>query len=137
VAARLYSVSLSHPSYAALLMLERKDIEHKVVELLPGFHPVAVRLLGFPGATVPALRIDGRRVQGSLEISRFLDSFVASPPLFPAEPEARRAVEEAERWGERTLQPIPRRLFRWGTARHQYLRRWVVEESWACRCPAS
>jgi glutathione S-transferase len=128
VVAKLYSVELSHPSLAARLTLERKGIEHRVVSVLPGFHPMIVRALGFPGATVPALRIGGRRVQGTLEISRFLEELRASPRLFPADPEERRAVEEAERWGEQTFQPIPRRLFRWGTARHQYLRRWVVEE---------
>jgi glutathione S-transferase len=126
--ARLYSVSLSHPGHTARLMLERKGMEHQVVNIPPGVHPVAVRLAGFPGITVPALRVDGRRIQGSREISRFLDSVAPSPPLFPADPDERRAVEEAERWGEQTLQPIPRRLFRWGAARHQYLRRWIAAE---------
>ena len=32
-------------------------------------------------------------------------------------------VEEAERWGEAELQPIPRRLFRWALARDAGLRR--------------
>jgi glutathione S-transferase len=89
---------------------------------------VVVRLVGFPGITVPALRIDGRRVQGSRQISRFLDELRASPRLFPADRSERRAVEEAERWGEETLQSIPRRLFRWGAAKHQYLRRWIASE---------
>ncbi len=109
-------------------MLERKGIEHKVVNVVPGFQPVVVRAVGFRGITVPALRIDGRRVQGSRQISRFLDSLAPSPPLFPPEPSERRAVEEAERWGEETLQAIPRRLFRWGAARHRYLRRWIASE---------
>jgi glutathione S-transferase len=34
------------------------------------------------------------------------------PPLFPADRERRARVEEAERWGERVFQPVPRRLFR-------------------------
>jgi len=128
VPARLYSVSLSHPSHTARLMLEHKGIEHRVVNIVPGFQAPVVRLVGFRGITVPALRFDGRRVQGSREISRFLDQVAASPRLFPADVEHRRAVEEAERWGEHTLQPIPRRLFRWGAAQHQYLRRWIADE---------
>jgi glutathione S-transferase len=32
------------------------------------------------------------------------------PPLYPADPAQRAKVEEAERWGEETFQPIPRRL---------------------------
>jgi glutathione S-transferase len=109
-------------------MLEHKGVEHKVVDVLPGFQAVVVRALGFPGITVPALRIDGRRVQGSRKISRFLDELVPSPPLFPLDPAARSAVEEAERWGDETLQPIPRRIFRWGAAHNQHVRRWVAED---------
>ena len=84
--AKLYSMSLSHPSQAARLMLERKGIEHRVVELLPGFHPPQLRAAGFRGGTVPALKLDGRRIQGSLRISRALEQ--ARPdvaPLFPAD----------------------------------------------------
>jgi glutathione S-transferase len=128
VSAKLYSLSLSHPSQAARLMLERKGIEHEIKDLLPGFHPLQLRLAGFRGGTVPALRIDGRRIQGSLEISRALDEFQAEPPLFPAEPERRRAAEEAERWGERELQPVPRRIFRWTVVHRPELRRWLAAE---------
>lgn len=128
MAARLYSISLSHPSHTARLMLERKGIEHREVNIVPGFQPVVVRAMGFSGITVPALRIDGRRVQGSRQISRFLDDLGPSPPLFPSDPGERGAVEEAERWGEETLQGVPRRLFRWGAARHRWLRRWIVSE---------
>jgi glutathione S-transferase len=122
--ATLYSLTLSHPGHAARLMLERKGIEHRVVDLLPGPHPAMVRALRFPGATVPALRIDGRRVQGSREISHFLDSIRPDPPLLPSE-----EVAEAERWGEEVLQPIPRRAFRWGTSRNLELRQWVAEDA--------
>lgn len=135
--ARLFSVSLSHPSRAAQLMLEHKGVEHKVVDIVPGFQRLVVKVVGFRGTTVPALRIDGRRVQGSRQISRFLDELVPSPPLFPADGSERRAVEEAERWGEETLQPIPRRLFRWGAARHQYLRHWIAEEVVGMPAPAA
>jgi glutathione S-transferase len=127
MATTLYSLSLSHPSQAARLMLERKGIEHDVVDLLPGFHPLLVRLHGFRGATVPALRMNGRRIQGSLVISRALEALQPQPPLFPPDPERRRAVEEAERWGERDLQPVPRRLFRWGVSNRPELRRWLAE----------
>jgi glutathione S-transferase len=125
---KLYSLSLSHPSQAARLMLERKGIEHDVNDLLPGFHPLQLRLAGFRGGTVPALKIDGRRVQGSLEISRALDEVQPEPGLFPADPARRGAVEEAEAWGERELQPVPRRIFRWAVAHRPALRRWLAED---------
>ena len=126
--AKLYSLSLSHPSHAARLMLERKGIEYELVDELPGFHPLQLRLAGFRGGTVPALRIDGRRVQGSRRISRALDKLRSDPPLFPADPERRAEVVEAERWGEQVLQPVPRRIFRWGASHSQAVRRWIVAD---------
>jgi glutathione S-transferase len=127
MAARLYALAVSHPSQAARLMLEHKRLDHQVSKLLPGFHPLQLRVTGFRGATVPALRIDGRRVQGSRSISRALDELVPERPLFPADPAARRAVEEAERWGEEEPQEIVRRIFRWATAHRQAVRRWLGE----------
>lgn len=108
-------------------MLEHAGIEHEVVTLPPGFHAPILRVLGFEGRTVPALRFDGRKVQGSLEISRAVDALAPTRRLFPDDPEARKRVEEAERWGERELQPIPRRLFRWALNRHARLRRMLAE----------
>ena len=125
---KLYSLALSHPSQAARLMLERKGIEHEVKDLFPGGHPAQLRLAGFRGGTVPGLKIDGRRVQGSLNISRALDELQTEPRLFPADPGQRRAVEEAEAWGESVLQPVPRRMCRWGASRQQSLRLWIVTD---------
>jgi glutathione S-transferase len=93
-------------------MLERKGIDFKFVELIPGMHAAAVRPLGFRGGTVPALKLDGRRVQGTRQISRVLDEVHPEPRLFPADPELRGKVEEAERWGDEVLQNQPRRLTR-------------------------
>jgi glutathione S-transferase len=131
--AKLYSLSLSHPARACQLMLELKGIDHEVVDLLPGIHPVQLRAAGFRGGTVPAMKLDGSRVQGSVPISHFLEQRNPEPPLFPTEREPRHAVEEAEAWGEAELQPIPRRIFRWGTVRTPELRRWLAELS---RIPA-
>ena len=121
---KLYGMSMSHPAHAARAMLKHKGIEHELVNVPVGAQPVALRLAGFRGRTVPALKIDGRRVQGSLHISRALEEMRPDPPLFPAD--RREAVEEAEAWGERELQPLPRRFFRWGVAHRPELRRWLV-----------
>lgn len=126
--ATLYGLLFSHPSLAARLALERKGIEHRVVDLLPGMHPLQLRMHGFRGATVPAVKIDGRRLQGSRLITGLLDSVTSEPRLFPAEPAARRAVIDAERWGEQALQPVPRRLFRWCTTHSGQVRRWMAAE---------
>jgi glutathione S-transferase len=113
VKATLYAIAISHPSRAAVLMLRHKGIEAEIVNIPPGSQQVVMRALGFRGGTVPGLKIDGRRILGSTAISRALDELVPEPPLFPADPELRAAVEEAERWGDEVYQPVPRRIFRW------------------------
>jgi glutathione S-transferase len=127
VSVKLYSIAISHPARAAGMMLQRKGIEYELVNLMPGAQRALLRLQGFPGGTVPALEIDGRKVQGSVEISRALEELKADPPLFPADPEQRAAVEDAERWGDAVLQPVPRNLFRWCLARDGSARRALGE----------
>jgi glutathione S-transferase len=117
VGAKLYVTPGSHPSRAARLMLEHKGIDFKRVDLIAALHRPVVRARGFEAATVPALRIDGRRVQGTRKISRALDEIHPQPPLFPADPARRAGVEEAERWGDEVLQPLARRLTWWGVKR--------------------
>jgi glutathione S-transferase len=107
----------SHPSMAGRLMLERKGIAYRRVDLLPGLHKPLLRLLRFRDTTVPALKQDGRRLQSTLRISRKLDELRSDPPLFPADEPMRSKVEEAERWGEEVLQPVPRRLSWWAIRR--------------------
>jgi glutathione S-transferase len=43
-------------------------------------------------------------------IARFLDERQPEPPLFPADPAARKKVEEAEAWANETLQMAARRI---------------------------
>lgn len=108
--ARLFTIPASHPGWTARLMLERKGIPYKRVDLIPVVSKGVLRAAGFPRVTVPALRIDGVRVQGSLEIARELDRIVPDPPLFPADAAERARVEEAERWGDEVLQGVARRI---------------------------
>jgi glutathione S-transferase len=129
MAATLYTVTGSHPAESVRLMLDYKGVDHEVVHLFPGLQPLTLRARRFPGTTVPALRLEGRRLQGSLEISRVLEQARPEPSIFPGPDERRAAIEEAERWGESELQPVPRRLFRWCMARDSAARRWYGE--WA------
>ena len=128
MATRLYVIPISNPSGAAAGMMRHKRISHRLVTVMPGMHPFLVRFAGFEGHTVPALEIDGRKTQGSRRIARFLDELAPDPPLFPSGPDARAAVEEAERWGERALQPVPRRLFRYLMQTSEEARLWVGGE---------
>jgi glutathione S-transferase len=110
VKATLYVGAASHPSRTAQLMLERKGIPYKRRDLIYIVSKGWLRAARFPGVTVPALKLDGKRVQGSTAIARELDRVKPEPPLFPADPERRAAVEEAEGWGNEVLQPKARRI---------------------------
>jgi glutathione S-transferase len=130
--ATLYVFPGSHPCRSAMLMLDLKGIAYRRVDLLPGLHPLGVRLRGFPGSrtpirqvdgathrslglmdrigTVPALRFGTEKIQTNREIARFLEGTHPEPPLFPSDGERRRAVEEAELWGDEVLQMAARRI---------------------------
>lgn len=108
--AKLYVIPGSHPAMAVRRMLELKGIPYRRVDLMPVISRGALRALRFPSNTVPSLAIGGRKLTGSREIARELDSIRPDPPLYPADPERRVAVEDAERWGEEVLQPAARRI---------------------------
>jgi glutathione S-transferase len=108
-------------------MLELKGIDYDLAHVLPGNQRVHLRLAGFTGGTVPALKLDGRRIQGSTNIARELEAMNPDPPLYPHDVEERRRVEEAERWGDREFQDVPRRILRWGLMKDPELRRWFAE----------
>jgi glutathione S-transferase len=103
---------------AARLMLEQKGVAYKRTDLLPVISKLALRAVGFPGTTVPALKIDGGKVQGSRQIARELERLRPEPPLFPTDPEQRAAVEAAERFGDEELQS-PMRQILWWTIKHE------------------
>ena len=64
-----------------------------------------------PTMGVPAIKVDGRKVQGTRWIARALDEiYPDGPRLFPEDPAQRRKVQQAERWGEE-LQNAVRRIF--------------------------
>ncbi len=109
-------------------MVELKGVDHQLVTVAPMAQKAHLRAVGFRRGTVPAMKVDGKRVQGSRQIARALERRWPEPPLFPIDPELRARVEEAERWGEHELQPIPRRIFRYGVANDPVLRRWVIEQ---------
>jgi glutathione S-transferase len=116
--AKLYVIPASHPSRSAMLMLERKGIPYKRVDLIPVISKGILRALRFPGVTVPALNLNRNCIQGSREIARELDRVQPEPALFPADHEQRGKVEEAEAWGDE-FQQKPRRLSWWALKRNR------------------
>jgi glutathione S-transferase len=117
--ARLYVIPASHPSICSELMLQHKGIAYKRRDLIPVVSKLVVRSQRFPRNTVPAMKLDGRRVQGSREIARELERLRPEPPLFPADPERRAAVEEAERFGDEQLQHPVRQILWWAIKRNR------------------
>ena len=114
---RLYVLPASHPATTAALMLDLKGIAYKRTDLMPVISKGILRAAGFPRVTVPGLKIDGERVQGSREIAQALDRIRPEPPLFPADPDRRAAVEDAERFGDEELQHPIRQILWWGIKR--------------------
>lgn len=124
--AKLYSIPGSHPALSVALMLEHKSIPFKRVDLLPIVSKGVLRLNGFPRVTVPALKLEEGKVQGSRPIARELDRLVPDPPLLPDDPEKRKSVLEAERVGDEELQHPIRQILWWllkrnGSAMGSYL----------------
>ena len=74
--ATLFSLPGSNPAVSVKLMLDCKGIDYKTVDLLPLAHKPIVRMAGFPGVTVPALKFNGEKLQGSVDIARALDRIV-------------------------------------------------------------
>src|SRR5919197_310742 len=109
---KLYFFHGSCAAATARLELDYKRLDYELVYLPPVAHGFILGVRGFPRQTVPALELDGRRVSGTLEISRVLDELQPEPPLHPGD--AR--VEEAERWGEQ-LQDAQRRILYASTRR--------------------
>ncbi|HWF34714.1 MAG TPA: hypothetical protein VG295_05070 [Solirubrobacteraceae bacterium] len=107
---KLYMFPGSNSALIAQLMLDHKGADYRLVKLPPGLHAFIMLGLGFETMGVPGIKWGNRRVQGSRPISRVLDEIVPERPLFPSDPAGRKAVEDAERWGE-GLQNATRRIF--------------------------
>lgn len=125
-----------------MLMLEHKQLPYRRVDVVTLTHPLVARLHGFDAGgqrrraggrrtlpirvgdlfgTVPALAAGRDRISTNRGIARFLDDRHPERPLFPADPDERRKVEEAESWANETLQMAARR----------------IALAWAVRDPAS
>src|SRR3954452_22960241 len=128
---KLYVIPGWHACRSAMLMLEHKRVPYRRVDFITLTHPVAARLHGFDAGqqtrsaggrrtgpirfgdrfgTVPGLNADGRRISTNHGIARFLEERHPDPPLFPADPEKRAAVEEVEAWANGELQMAARRI---------------------------
>lgn len=110
---RLYTIPGSHPGAAIQAMLKYKGIAFERTDLMPMLSKPLLRMLGFPGVSVPAMRINGQRIQGSIAISRELDRLQPEPPLYPADPARRTTIDEIERFCDVGLQHPIRQAIWW------------------------
>jgi glutathione S-transferase len=127
----LYVIPGSHACRSAMLMLDHKRVSYRRVQMLTGLHPVEGRLRGFDAggqtraagglrtfairfgdglATVPGLASGDRRISTNSGIARFLENTHPDRPLFPVDPDQRRAVEQVEHWANDKLQMDARRI---------------------------
>jgi glutathione S-transferase len=110
---KLYVIHGSPPCAAVERALALKGLAYDKVEWPPPLH-AAIQWLLFGARTVPALKLSGNgsleKISGSRAIMRRLEQLEPDPPLFPADQAPRKAVEDAETWGDDVLQPVCRTL---------------------------
>ena len=101
----------SHFNEKARWALDWKGLPHRRTSLLPGPHmPRVKRLTG--QTSTPVLRVDERAVAGSARILEELEALQPDPPLFPAEPQARAAVDRLQaHFDEEVGPPVRTALF--------------------------
>ena len=101
---KLYGVPGSHPTALVEGALRAKGLRFERRDRLPLVHRLQHKIV-FGRGSAPAIRIDGRRLVGSLDILAELDRIAPDPPMYPA-PDTRELAE----WGEQELQNPARRL---------------------------
>lgn len=99
----LYALPASHPCATVEAGLRLKGLPYERIDLTFGIAPWQ-QIARFGRRTVPALRVGQQQVVGSRLILRTIEGMAPDPPLLPADPQQRRAVEEAEEWGDVVLQ---------------------------------
>src|SRR5438128_6433168 len=85
----LWHLKVSHYNEKARWALDYKRVPHVRRAAIPGQHQkIALRLTG--GRTLPVLVLDGEAIGDSTRIIEALERRYPQPPLYPADPDARR-----------------------------------------------
>jgi glutathione S-transferase len=105
----LWHLKVSSYNEKARWALDYKGLPHLRRAAIPGrHHRIAERLSG--GKTLPVLVLDSEAIGDSTEIIAALERRYPEPPLYPAEPEARRRALELEDFFDEELGPHVRLL---------------------------
>jgi len=107
---RLWHFRVSHYNEKVRWALDFKRWPHVRTALIGGFHiPVARWLSG--QTKLPVIALDGEVIAGSSRILEAIERRRPEPPLFPADPEARRRALAIEAYFDEEVAPDLRRLF--------------------------
>lgn len=104
----LYQFAFSHYNEKVRWALDWKGLPSRRRGLLPGLHERTTRRLSGGPTTTPLLVDAGRAVSGSADILEHLETRWPSPPLFPADAEARRRAGDWVRWLDDEIGPAVR-----------------------------
>jgi glutathione S-transferase len=105
----LWHLKVSHYNEKARWALDYKGIPHVRRALPPGLHQKTARRLS-GGTTFPVLEFNGRAIGDSTLIIEELERRHPEPPLYPADPDARRRALEVEDFFDEELGPYSRLL---------------------------
>jgi glutathione S-transferase len=105
----LWHLKVSHYNEKARWALDYKQVPHQRKAVLAGTQEKLARKVS-GGTTLPILVCDGRAIGDSTDIIAALEARHPDPPLYPADPEARRRALELEDFFDEQLGPYIRLL---------------------------
>ncbi|HYI99027.1 MAG TPA: glutathione S-transferase family protein [Thermoleophilaceae bacterium] len=88
----LWHLDISHFNEKVRWALDYKRIPHERRSVFPGMQEVRARLLRGGTTTLPVIDIDGKKIGDSTRIIEELERRWPDPPLYPSDPEQRRAA---------------------------------------------
>ena len=106
----LWHIRVSNFNEKARWALDYKRVPHRRKDPMPGAHMAIAFALTRRVATFPVLQIDGKAIGDSTPIIAALEEHFPDPPLYPADPDARRRALELEDYFDEHLGPHVRRV---------------------------
>lgn len=100
----LYQFPISHFCEKARWALDYKNLEHSMINMLPGLHAYKIKKLG-ENSQVPLLKHNDRVVQGSGKIIDYLDSTFTHNTLTPDDLELRKKATQWEYFADNKIGP--------------------------------
>jgi glutathione S-transferase len=93
----LLEFTMSHFCEKARWILDYKRVPYRVVTLVPGQHLLTTRRMGLRRSWVPVLRDGATAVQGSTQISEYIERIAPNPALLPSCSDGRALVARIDR----------------------------------------